>query len=356
MATLKVTVNKLNLRSSPVKDFANKENVVGVLHKDAVFESVRMIENELGKWHVDGEGNTISEKFTSVIEEGIPPELIKYHNKIPHIFLDFHLGKLWELPMQEGLKVGIIDTGVQKHSAIKQPIIELNPTNEKEENAESPNHGTTMACIIAGNDPENGIIGIAPNIEEIYSYSLPEKEATPDQFLSALIAMEAKDVKLINISYCCSDLNDKFKNHQELISKISGMVENGFIIVCATGNYSNAHPPYYPAAYSATISVAGVYGDLTPDFKSDFWESVSVCMCSEYYFNPHVFEKSWGTSGATAIITGCLARAFQSIKEANRTHAIKQIFQKFSTVTFSGSVKTPLFNGFQFSNHLNSLT
>ena len=86
MATLKVNVNKLNVCTAPVTNFDNKENVIGVLLKNAVFESVRTIENELGSWHVNEKGDTISGNYVSTVEGDIPPELMKYHDKIRKFF------------------------------------------------------------------------------------------------------------------------------------------------------------------------------------------------------------------------------------------------------------------------------
>lgn len=340
------------MRSSPVKDFANKGNVVGVLHKDAVFESVGVIENELGKWHVGKDGKIICDNYVTQVQDDIPPELKKYYDKIPHIFKEFHLGALWQLPMQEGLKVGIIDTGVLPHSAIKQHITNLNPEVEIPA-TEIPNHGTTMACIIAGNDPENGIIGIAPGIEEIYSYTLPGKDAMPSMFLDALSKMEAKGVQLFNISY--SQSNEVFGSAQELIALISQLNEKGCVLVCATGNHYNQFPLFYPAAYPNVISVAGLNPGLTPDIKSDFWKGVTVCMSSGHYFKKENFNKSFGTSSATALITGCIARAFKSVKFTEKFLAFQELLKKGKPIIFSDNnvtTETPAFDGNNFYQFL----
>jgi hypothetical protein len=380
MATLKVNVNKLNVRSSPVKDFADKSNVKGVLKMNAVFESVRTIENELGSWYMNVNGDTISAKFVSEIEGDIPPELMKYHDKIPKIFLDFHLGKLWELPMQEGLKVGIIEQGyVKKHKAIKAGITILKWKQDDkseqggttrvllEEEAEECdaeiNHTTTMALIIAGDDPENGIIGVAPGVKEIYSYSLPEninpKELKVEDFFRAFEAMEQKGVNVINISFCASDFyENKFKNANRLINKISCLKDNGVVIVCATGNDCNIYSRYYPAAYMDTISVAG-YMDNPKLNDTDFWNGVSICMCSNLYFDNGSLEKSNGTSGATAIMTGCIARSFELTKSKDKTKLILDEFTsgKFSQIKFGNDknneeTNIPKFDGEIFSNLL----
>ncbi len=372
MATLKVNVNKLNVRTSPVKDFDNKENVIGVLQKNAVFESVRVIENELGSWHVNEKGDTISGNYVSTVEGDIPPELMKYHDKIPKIFLDFHLGKLWQLPMQEGLKVGIIEQGhVKKHPAIKAGIKILKwkeddqqgqdgkarvlIEEQAEESGAEINHTTTMALIIAGNDPENGIIGVAPGVKEIYSYSLLSNQATPNEILEALQAMEAKNVKLINMSY--SVTSDTFKVAEELQEKITRMKQDGFVIIAATGNNSCHERSYYPAAYNDIISVTGVYKDLTRDRNSNFWEGVKVCMCTDYYLNSTFFEKSNATSGATATITGSIAHVLNIVaNQSEVSNKIMTYLSQLNKVVFEYDelkVPVPLFDGKLFFDLIN---
>lgn len=358
MATFKVNVDKLNLRSSPVQDFANKGNVVGVLRKDAVFESVRILENELGRWPVNREGHTVSENFLSEIVGDIPPELVKYHDKIPRIFLDFHLGKLWELPMQEGLKVGIIDTGVDvNYPALKGKVVNLNecvPISKKG----NPNHGTTMACIIAGDDPENGIIGVAPSIAEIYSYTLPEDNLTPQMFINAFNKMEENEVKLINISY--GEYDKIFKESYSLQEKITHMSQKGYIIICAAGNKSIHDKSFFPAAYENVISVTGLLFNLTRDVGSNFWEGISVGMCSEFYYKKSDFQDSHGTSGAAALITGCIAWAYKSfITQTNPQKFLEGKFNKLHKSPFTYedlTVQIPQFDGKLFVNLLKSTT
>ena len=358
MTTFKVNVNKLNVRSSPVTDFDNTENVVSVLLKDAVFTSVGMLENELGSWPVNIEGHTVSEKFLSQLQDDIPPELIKYHDKIPKIFLDFHLGKLWELPMQKGLKVGIIDNGVdENHPALKRKVINLNEEIVINK-ISNPNHATTMACIIAGDDPENGIIGIAPNIDFIYSFTLPDHGANPEMFISALDKMEKEEIKIINISY--GEYNEDFRSNKALQEKISDCAKNGCFIICSSGNGSVHDKTFYPASYDDVLSVTGILANYKRDISSNFWSGISICMCTDYYFDETKFKDSNATSSATAIISGCLAHAYNIfIEKENSLNYINSLTKALDKVKFeyhSLSVMVPVLEGNKFYTILKSTT
>ncbi len=337
MANFKVNVKKLNVRSSPVTNFDNKGNVVAVLMKDAVFESVGVVENQLGKWQIGKNGETVSNNFLAPLQQDIPPELVKYQDKIPQVFLDLHLGKLWELPMQEGLKVGLIDSGVLKNDAIKQQIIDLNPECKASTDGMFF-HGTTMACIIAGFDPENGIIGIAPGIDKIYSYKLPEEGTTPDMYLDALQKMQNENVNIINIS--SGSYDESFSPCSQLQAKITEMATMGYLIVCSTGNKGFDRKVFYPASYQNVISVTGFIKDDKQDYGANFWDGVFLGTCSDFYFlDTNKYSHGCGTSSAAAIITGCLARMYQSLDKENRLECFRSIVKKLRTVEFS-SVNT----------------
>lgn len=57
MAQLKVVVNKLNRRRTPISDFGEKGIVTGVVFKGFQFVSIDEEENKLGKWYKDFDGN-----------------------------------------------------------------------------------------------------------------------------------------------------------------------------------------------------------------------------------------------------------------------------------------------------------
>jgi hypothetical protein len=107
-----------------------------------------------------------------------------------------------------------------------------------------------------------------------------------------------------------------------------------------------------------TISVAG-YMDNPKLNDTDFWNGVSICMCSNLYFDNGSLEKSNGTSGATAIMTGCIARSFELTKSKDKTKLILDEFTsgKFSQIKFGNDknneeTNIPKFDGEIFSNLL----
>lgn len=313
--------------------------------------------NGNNKWIVTDSNQFFSQEGFHVTNELTSLPFYTHTENTPPIFRDLELSNLWNISIGERLNVGIIDNGVYKHPALKKPLINLNPNVQFDNN--SLNHATTMACIIAGNDPSNGIIGIAPNITAIYSYTLPEAGLTPQMLIEALELMEKNNVKLINISFGSDnqsfDVNTIQGSH--LQKKIQYLSKNGFIVVCSTGNYYGYKRNFYPAAYENVISVTGFKKDLSPEISATFWDGVSISMCSDYYFDKNIFKKAKGTSSAAALITGCLACIYNKIESADKTAFLQYLFNKLPAISYQYEDHTaliPRFDTQNFIKHFNT--
>jgi subtilisin family serine protease len=276
----------------------------------------------------------------------------------PKIYKDFHLNLLLEYVQGENISIGIIDSGVNPHKSISANIIDLNSSIPKESG--KINHATTMACIIGGNDFVSGVVGVCPSVESIYSYTLTSPmNATPEDVICGLNLMESNNVKVINMSFAF--LTERFRNSEsgrKLQEKISALVSKGFIIIAATGNNWGATDFFYPAGYRDVISVAGFNYNLKQDGNANFWDGVSVCMCSEYYYNQKLFPLACKTSSASAIIAGCIACVFSKLKSDNLFETLNQMFQKFPRVnyTYENTYSIPRFDTTLFINSIkNSL-
>lgn len=292
-------------------------------------------------WIVTESNEFLSEEAFFITEE-LKSISFTYSENIPQIFQDFNLSLLWDLSKKQKIDVGVIDTGVKNHFSIKQKIIHLN--EDVPMNSESVSHGTTMACIIAGNDIENGILGVSPTINSLYSYTLPEEKLTTSVLLDALLKMQMNNVKIINISFSTNDPSfipdESHKEGLRIQQKIKELIESGFVLVCSVGNDGSYKSNFYPAAYDGVISVAGFRSNGIRDIRSNFWNGVTISMCSESYLNPSHFKHANATSSATAIISGCIACIYHQITNSNKTIIIQEVFEKLSRIIY------------EFENHI----
>lgn len=117
-------------------------------------------------------------------------------------------------------------------------------------------HGTAVASIIAGNDPDADYIGLVPDAKVFAAnvFSVNE-EGYPETDTRALIAAldwaAQQKAGVINISIAGppSDI---------LRSAISRLTARGHIVTAAVGNDGPAAPPVYPAAYDGVVGVTAV--------------------------------------------------------------------------------------------------
>jgi len=56
MAQLKVIVNRLNKRKEPITNFADKQNIIGIVSMGYIFEGQNALSNSLGQWYIDRDG------------------------------------------------------------------------------------------------------------------------------------------------------------------------------------------------------------------------------------------------------------------------------------------------------------
>lgn len=361
MAQLQVIVNKLNIRTHPVLDFADKSNVVGVLLQDAVFESVGEIENGLGKWFVDRDGNWASEKWLGDLL--IPIDQIKFDvKKMSWGHQLYDIPSIWNQLKTKGvgITVGVVDTGVD----FNHPDLEINihslsksfigdPKNFSDMNG----HGTEMAGIIAAKGTSSAY-GIAPDAKLL----IVKASSSGDQndlvhFVDALnYISDIPEVDVISISYAfiCSKFDEECNYIVEKFHQaINRCLDANKIIVSSIGD--NHFPgeidrDTYPSAFNSGIPYSsGVIG------IGSFNQSGNLCDFSQW--NPHLCliapgDSIWTTglndsgafglqtSIAAAFTAGCVALILSYMKKNNKLDPFKCINAILNSCDQIGSKNT----------------
>lgn len=277
------------------------------------------------------------------------------------LFNELGISKLWEWASSKGkgLKVGIIDSGIvgTHPSLVGKKVVELNPSSSLD--PKNDLHGTTMACIIAGMDFEKQEIGVAPMVDMIYSYKIDLKNIRNlkvDDLLIALNAMDNENVQIINMSFSVRNnhLFSQFDEGRKVQEKINDMCSKGCLFVCSAGNRPPERRPFkiFPACYDGVISITGYDNDkIHLNSSSCYWNGVDIAMTVQDYFlnSPH----SNGTSSGAAIISGCLACAYNNILSP-KTSSIKNILKLLTPLSASDSnIRIPKFEINQFIHLLN---
>jgi subtilisin family serine protease len=212
----------------------------------------------------------------------------------------------WTKTKGEGVKVAILDTGVDyNHPDLKQNIRDtIDFTGSRHGALDVNGHGTHVAGIIGGVDNQTGIIGIAPNAELYCAKVLSDTGGgNIDNIIKGIRWAMVHQVDIINMS-----LGTTNEPKKELHEAIKAAVNQGIIIICATGN--NNGPVCWPAAYDETIAVSA----MNPRYERASFSNYGI---QNEIIAPGVdilstyknggYAKLSGTSMATPIVSGSAA-------------------------------------------------
>ncbi|EPH05634.1 hypothetical protein HMPREF1531_01063 [Propionibacterium sp. oral taxon 192 str. F0372] len=178
----------------------------------------------------------------------------------------WHLSRLnmeetWKLATGKGVKIAVIDTGIQVNGSeytptrrfsaynVLPPLQNANPSDKWE-----CLHGTFVASLAAAQsvDGPTQFSGIAPDAQIIGVRALYGTSAQElDGVIAAVRAAIAMHVDVINISQAAN------LNRGEYADAIKAALDAGIIVVAAAGNANDmgGAPLAYPAAYPGVISV-----------------------------------------------------------------------------------------------------
>jgi len=157
----------------------------------------------------------------------------------------------------EGIKIAIIDTGIDKdHPDLDDNLVNgVNFVSKPSWRTPDPNkwdddngHGTHVAGIIAAEDNNTGVVGVAPGAA---LYALKVLDRTGSGYVSDVVAAiqwaTQNDIQVINMSL--GGAYDIFLDAACLLAYYS----DGLLLVAAAGNGGSV---IYPAAYLSVIAVS----------------------------------------------------------------------------------------------------
>jgi len=170
----------------------------------------------------------------------------------------------------EGIKIAIIDTGIDRdHPDLDDNIMGgVNFVSIPSWKTPDPNkwdddngHGTHVAGIIAAEDNNTGVVGVAPGAD---LYALKVLDRTGSGYVSDVVAAiqwaTVNEIQVINMS-----LGGGASLTLEAACLLA-YYQDGLILVAAAGNGGSV---IYPAAYPSVIAVSATdEGDNLADFSS----------------------------------------------------------------------------------------
>lgn len=242
----------------------------------------------------------------------------------------------WELGLSgKNIVVGVVDSGVNEHTAIKGNLLPGCNTYDSTSNVttDGHGHGTLVAGLIAANI--QGYRGAAYNakIVPIKAFSDAGQGGIESMSNGILAAVDTFDCDIINLSCGIHENYITDKENNVLKATVDYAIGKGAIIVAASGNVRS--PVYgtatvgtedsimYPAGFDEVISVGNVDidGNLhTTSIENEFVDVVangkSVTLLS--HTNLTGYCSSNGTSFSAPLVSGVVACMLQADSSLTR--------------------------------------
>ncbi|MGA5408382.1 S8 family serine peptidase [Streptomyces lavendulocolor] len=243
--------------------------------------------------------------------------------------------EIWKTATGEGIKVAVIDTGVNPSTpSLQGQVLKGRDFTgvDGEETDDYTGHGTSMAEIIAGTGKGGGLRGLAPGAK-IIPYRVSDTELQNKEkvnafdFQQAIRAAADSDARIISMSmgseFYSSEERDAVEYAQSKGKLFFGAVGN-------TGDGSNKEK--YPAAYPEAIAVAASGPDGKVAKFSQHGNFVDIAApggdipawCDEN-FTSYCDRK--GTSHATAIASASAALIWSKHPEWTGNQVLRVMFE-----------------------------
>jgi subtilisin family serine protease len=261
---------------------------------------------------------------------------------------DYGFTSAWESSQGEGIKIAIIDTGIDStHPSLQGVVVGgtdmsgLGSSDGQTPVGSNSYHGTMVASIAAGSG-EGEIIGVAPKAE-ILSVSIAfgvDGLDTDSQIADGIIWAVDNGANVINLSLTRNSVSWPESWDKAFLYAF----ENDVVVVAAAGNrIDGTKEVSAPATIPGVISVAGLDRDGVPSESfSTNGLTIGVTAPAEDLIGafPGGEYRMWsGTSGATPIVSGMVALIRSMYPEMDAANVVNRVinsakkegFESYST-------------------------
>jgi type VII secretion-associated serine protease mycosin len=254
---------------------------------------------------------------------------------------DYGFTKAWEQSQGEGVKVAVIDTGIDfSHPTLEGAVVGgtdvsgIGSPDGLTPIGQNSYHGTMVASLIAGRgNPEDdsaGVLGTAPKAQ-LLSVSMAfgvEGVDTDSQIAEGIIWAVDNGAQVINLSLTRNSVSWPKSWDEAFLYAF----KNDVVIVAAVGNrLDGTEEVSAPATIPGVIAVAGVDKDANAsELSSTSGFTIGVTAPSEELVAayPGGEYRIWsGTSGAAPIVSGMVALIRSFYPEMDAANVVNRVIQ-----------------------------
>jgi len=258
---------------------------------------------------------------------------------------DYGFQKAWKITKGAGVKVAIIDTGIDATHPDLQDAVALGLDVSSDETYAEQNpiqdfgfHGTMVASLLAGrgHDKNSGVIGVAPEAE-IISIAMRfdiENPSTDEQIAKGIRNAVDAGAKVINLS-----LTRNSRDWPALWDEaFQYAFDNDVVVVAAAGNRAGGTEQVgAPATIPGVLVVAGVDKNAQASNQAStegLTIGVSAPATDLVSAYPGADYKIWsGTSGAAPIVSGLVALVRAQYPELDANNVINRVIATATKMT-----------------------
>lgn len=220
----------------------------------------------------------------------------------------FDLPKAWAKSKGEGVKIAVLDTGcdLDHPDLVKNLLPGYNVINPKKQPWDDNKHGTHVAGIIAAENNDIGVVGVAPH-SKIIPVKVLDKNGRGTLSQVANGIMWATDVA--KADFICMSLGTP-SPVPEVHAAIKYAMSKKVICFVAAGNSGVTQNIFYPANYNETIGIGSIDENFNRSNFSNTGENLDFMAPGNKILS--TVPDNWyaimsGTSMATPFATGIAA-------------------------------------------------
>jgi len=217
---------------------------------------------------------------------------------------------LWKETKGEGIKVGVLDTGIAlEHPDLRPAILEARDFTRSPSAAyDAQGHGTHVSGIIAARRNAHGIVGVAPEAKILMAKVLnDEGSGTSQDIVSGIRWAVEAGADILSMSLGSSEPDEEI--HQALLLAIS----KGIFVITAAGNEGpDLDTVGYPAGFPEMVAVGSIDRRKRLSQFSSRGRQVDVVAPGDEItscYPPRGYAVLSGTSMATPFVSGVVALA-----------------------------------------------
>lgn len=236
-------------------------------------------------------------------------------NEVPQGVEIIKAPELWSKTKGEGIKIAILDTGVDTdHPDLQGRIVGgRNFTTDDSSNPEIfedyNGHGTHVAGTIAALDDGKGVVGVAPEVSLLIIKVLDKNGSGQYEWITDGINY-AVEQKADIISMSLGGPEDVSELHQA----IQNALKNNVLVICAAGNEGDGDDKTdefsYPGCYNEVISIGAIDLERNSSPFTNSNNEVDLVAPGEKILSTYLngkYATLSGTSMATPHVSGAMA-------------------------------------------------